>query len=449
MRFAAENVLDALAPTNFPLTEPGGAEGRARHRRAQLRARRAQLRARHGAAAAHPVDGRPLGVHGRRGPRGHARRGRAPHASCSSCIQYEPQTPKVRETPLLVVPPMINKYYVADLAPGRSMVEHFVGAGQQVFAISWRNPDERHADWGARRPTPARCIEALDAVRGDHAARRSPRARPVRGRDRALDCVVAHLAARGRARPDRRPDARRLRARQRATPGTAERAHGPRRRPRSRSPSRPRKRLPRRPRARRRVRVAAAERPDLELLGQQLPAGQGPAGLRHPLLERRHDQHARRRCTATSCELALDNALVRPGGATVLGHADRPVADHRRRLLVAGIADHITPWQSGYRTTQLLGSEPRFVLSTSGHIAAHGQPAGQREGELPGQRRATRRRRGVAARARPQRKGTWWDDWAAWLGERSGAERARPQALGGEGHKPLEPAPGTYVRAVA
>src|SRR6476620_352830 len=63
-------------------------------------------------------------------------------------IQYRPTTETVRAVPLLIVPPTINKFYIADLAPGRSIVEHYVNAGQQVFMMSWRNPDARHAGWG-------------------------------------------------------------------------------------------------------------------------------------------------------------------------------------------------------------------------------------------------------------------------------------------------------------
>jgi poly(3-hydroxyalkanoate) synthetase len=63
-------------------------------------------------------------------------------------IQYLPQSEKVSEYPLLMVPPVINKYYVLDLAPGRSLIEYLLREGQQVFAISWRNPDARHGDWG-------------------------------------------------------------------------------------------------------------------------------------------------------------------------------------------------------------------------------------------------------------------------------------------------------------
>jgi polyhydroxyalkanoate synthase subunit PhaC len=55
-------------------------------------------------------------------------------------IQYRPQTPTVRALPLLVVPPTINKYYILDLAPGRSLVEYLVEQGHQVFVMSWRNP---------------------------------------------------------------------------------------------------------------------------------------------------------------------------------------------------------------------------------------------------------------------------------------------------------------------
>src|SRR5580692_5384385 len=66
-------------------------------------------------------------------------------------IQYRPGTAAVREVPLLVVPPVINKFYVMDLAPGRSMAEYLADRGLQVFMISWRNPDARHAKWDLDR----------------------------------------------------------------------------------------------------------------------------------------------------------------------------------------------------------------------------------------------------------------------------------------------------------
>jgi hypothetical protein len=78
-------------------------------------------------------------------------------------IQYMPQTDQVRETPLLIIPPTINKFYVVDLAPGRSLIEHLVGSGQQVFIVSWRNPDQSGRDWGADAYCGA-IIAALDAI---------------------------------------------------------------------------------------------------------------------------------------------------------------------------------------------------------------------------------------------------------------------------------------------
>src|SRR5581483_8847270 len=78
-------------------------------------------------------------------------------------IHYQPQTDQVRETPLLVVPPTINKYYILDLAPGRSLIEYLVAQGQQVFAVSWRNPDQGQGHFDL--DTYARAIsEARDAV---------------------------------------------------------------------------------------------------------------------------------------------------------------------------------------------------------------------------------------------------------------------------------------------
>jgi len=61
-------------------------------------------------------------------------------------IQYEPQTKKVHETPLLIVPPWINKFYILDLTERKSFIRYVVSQGFTVFVISWVNPDERHAD---------------------------------------------------------------------------------------------------------------------------------------------------------------------------------------------------------------------------------------------------------------------------------------------------------------
>ncbi len=79
------------------------------------------------------------------------------------CIQYRPVTATVRQVPLLIVPPTINKFYVMDLAPGRSLVEYLTASGLQVFMISWRNPDARHAAWDFNTYGQA-VLDAMDAT---------------------------------------------------------------------------------------------------------------------------------------------------------------------------------------------------------------------------------------------------------------------------------------------
>src|SRR5580692_556489 len=78
-------------------------------------------------------------------------------------IQYRPVTPAVRHVPLLIVPPTINKFYVMDLAPGRSLAEYLAASGLQVFMISWRNPDARHAAWDFNTYGQA-ILDAMDAT---------------------------------------------------------------------------------------------------------------------------------------------------------------------------------------------------------------------------------------------------------------------------------------------
>ena len=115
--------------------------------------------------------------------------------------------------------------------------------------------------------------------------------------------------------------------------------------------------------------------------------------------------------------------------------------------VVAGIADHITPWQNAYRTRRTCSAPtPRFVLSTSGHIAALVNPPGNEKASFRVNDELPERAGGVAARARPARRARWWDDWTAWLGERSGARAARPaSSSAARATSRSATRPGTYV----
>jgi polyhydroxyalkanoate synthase len=354
-------------------------------------------------------------------------------------IQYRPATAAVRQVPLLIVPPTINKFYVMDLAPGRSLAEYLVASGLQVFMISWRNPDARHAAWDFNTYGQA-VLDAMDA-----AAR-------ITGCDQAAlmgTCsggiisamVAAHLADTGQ---QHRIAALTLMVTvlDQARAGLASAVISERTARMAAAASSARGYLDGRSLAE----VFAWLRPnDLiwnywvnnYLLGRKPPrfdilfwnadTTRMTAGLHRDFLR-----------------LGAANALVQPGGVTMLGSPVDLAAIDRDAYLVAGITDHICPWQSCYQSTQLLSGSNRFVLSTSGHIAAMVNPPGN---DKAGYQVA------LESPADPQEwlrqaesgRGSWWPDYVAWLGERCGPEKDAPPDLGGGGLAPICDAPGTYV----
>jgi polyhydroxyalkanoate synthase len=143
---------------------------------------------------------------------------------------------------------------------------------------------------------------------------------------------------------------------------------------------------------------------------------------------------------------AVDNALASPGGLTVLGTEIDLSRVDLDSYVVAGVADHICPWQSCYRGGQLLGGRTRFVLSSSGHIAALVNPAGNKKSGYQVSDDVTADAESWQ-RAAAARQGSWWPDYASWLGARSGGQIPAPRELGDKRYPVIEPAPGSYVRA--
>jgi polyhydroxyalkanoate synthase len=353
-------------------------------------------------------------------------------------IQYQPTTPQVRAVPLVMVPPTINKFYIADLAPGRSIVEHYVSSGQQVFMISWRNPDERHAGWGLDAYGQA-VLDAMDAVERATGSRRvSLQAFCSGGIITAM--VLAHLADQGQLE--------RIAAASFAVTvldwaraGTVGALMDPEAVREATEKSRRKGYLDGAALAE----VFAWLRPNdlvwnywvnnylqgkppaaFDILYWNADTTRMSAGLHRDFID-----------------LALGNTLTEPGAARML---DTPVdlsAIDVDSYVTAGIADHLCPWQSCYRTTQLLGGESRFVLSTNGHIASLVNPPTNPKSTFqvadstpPDPARWLERAETV--------KGSWWPDYMSWLGERSGEEIPAPETLGGE-LEVLGDAPGTYV----
>ena len=154
VRTVATNLHRRALAGEQPADQPGRAEGDGRGGRREPRPRRA---GRSHATPARRRTSRPTTTPSRsRSARTWPpRRARWCCAtSSSSCSSSLPSTDEVREFPLVIIPPMISKYYVVDLAPERSLVEYLSGRGQQVFSISWRQPREENADWDLSATSP-------------------------------------------------------------------------------------------------------------------------------------------------------------------------------------------------------------------------------------------------------------------------------------------------------
>jgi polyhydroxyalkanoate synthase len=439
LRFIAQNIVDALAPANAPLVNPEVIKGAIdtgglnflRGTRQFARDMREPPRLPANVDVSKFTVGRNLAL--------------SPGAVVLrderfELIQYQPATPEVREVPILLVPPMINKFYVMDLAPGRSQIEHLVQSRQQVFAISWRNPRAEHRDWGLDAYADA-VLEAFDAVLDISGSARAHILGYCAG-GLVTAATISHLA-----------DIGRLEQAASVSLGVCviDNEHS------NVLGALATEQI-------KNVALAASARKgyldgrDLAsvflwlrpneliwpyavsnwLLGKEPPAfdilywnadtTRMPAGLHRDFVE-----------------IASENSMCRPGGVTVLGSPVDLGAITVDSYVVAGAADHISTWQNCYRTTQLLGGRTRFVLSSSGHIAAIVNP--------PGNKRATYRAADEQTPPDSARweelattsQGTWWTDWEEWLAERSGGIHPAPTRLGNRRHKLVGAAPGEYV----
>jgi len=352
-------------------------------------------------------------------------------------IRYTPTTETVRAIPLLMVPPTINKFYITDLAPGRSIVEHYVAGGQQVFMISWRNPDERHAEWGLDTYGQA-ILDAMDAVeRATGQEKVSLQAFCSGGIISTM--LLAHLAATGRQ--DRVTSlSLAVTVLDWARAGTISALMDEESVKAATEKSRKKGYLD----GAQLAEVFAWLRPN-DLIWNYWVNNylQGKPPPNFDILYWNADTTRMSAALHRDfIDVALGNALTEPGKATMLGTPVDLSTVTVDAYITAGIADHLCPWQACYRSTQPLGGDSRFILSTSGHIASLVNP--------PGNPKSTFQ---VAADtpADPQQwltqaetvQGSWWPDYLTWLGERSGDEVPPPKTPGDL--EELAQAPGTYV----
>jgi polyhydroxyalkanoate synthase subunit PhaC len=352
-------------------------------------------------------------------------------------IRYRPTTETVRAVPLLMVPPTINKFYIADLAPGRSIVEHYLSAGQQVFMISWRNPDERHAAWNIDTYGQA-ILDAMDAVeQATGSAQVALQAFCSGGIITSM--VLAHLAATGGL--DRVAGlSLAVTVLDWARAGTVSALMDEESVKAATEKSRKKGYLD----GAQLAEVFAWLRPNdlvwnywvnnylqgkpppnFDILYWNADTTRMSAGLHRDFID-----------------IAIGNSLTENGRATMLGTPVDLSTVTVDSYVTAGIADHLCPWQSCYRSTQLLGGDSRFILSTSGHIASLVNPPGNPKSTFQVAESTPASAETWLGQAETI-QGSWWPDFMTWLGERSGEEV--PAASVGGDQKELAPAPGTYV----
>ena len=354
-------------------------------------------------------------------------------------LQYTPATPKVRSIPVLMIPPEINRYYVLDLAPGRSLVEFAVSQGIQVFMIVWRNPDSQlgHGKWGLNDYLAAE-------ERANEVVKKITRTEKINllglcAGGITLAYVLAHLAAVGDEsagaatfvvtmltgeKPNvvgmldtgqARTALEQAAAKEEIVPGSALRS------------------------------LFAMLRPN-DLVFNYLVSGwlKGESPAPFDVLAWNDD------ATRTTAKFAMESSRLSMDGWDGSGPIVLGVKTDFGKVScdsyhVGGYTDHITAWRACYDTAHLVGgSNKEMTLIRSGHIQSVVYPAD-----------STRYDRwyGPPTAADPDEwlktttveNGSWWRPWTEWLIARSGPQKAARATLGNRQYPPLHPAPGTYV----
>jgi polyhydroxyalkanoate synthase len=439
LRFVAGNIADALAPTNFLWSNPtalkatidSGGANLVKGARNLLRDLSTPPRLPASVDTSKFVVGENLA----------ATPGVVVHRSeVFELIQYAPSTETVREVPLMIIPPTINKYYAWDLSPGRSIMEWFLAQGMQVFTLSWTNPTAAQAHFNLDTYAGA-CVEAGRVVQEITGTGSLSVAAACSGGQIAA-ATVGHLVVSGRLghvaslglfvcaldRPQEGVIGA-LTTREAAAAAVAASA------------------------AKGYVdgsalaEIFAWLRPNdmiwnywvnNYLLGAPPPA--------FDILYWNQDSiRMTAGLQADMIRVAMENSMRIPGALTVLGTPIDLASADVPTYVLAGETDHIVPWQNAYRATQILGGTSRFVLVNSGHIQALVNPPD------PGSRRTYRVADAVPVdpdawlAGAAKHRGSWWPDYLRWLEPRSGEHKPKPKTLGSKGHEPIAAAPGRYV----
>ncbi|MBT9456194.1 MAG: class I poly(R)-hydroxyalkanoic acid synthase [Burkholderiaceae bacterium] len=365
-------------------------------------------------------------------------------------LEYKPLTAQVFERPLLMVPPCINKYYILDLQPENSLIRYAVSQGHRVFVVSWRNPDTSCVQLTWDDYIEDAAIKAIEVVQEISGAKTIDTLGFCVG-GTILSTALAVLAARGEQPAasvtllttlidfssngvlDIFVDEASVKLRDMTI--------GP----------------------------DAPTGPGL-LMGKDLAATfsflrpndlvwnyvvgnylKGEAPPPFDLLYWNGDSTnlpGPMYCWYLR-HTYLQNELIEPGKLTVCGEPVDLTSIKAPVYIYGSREDHIVPWDSAYRSTQVFAGKKRFVLGASGHIAGVINPPskGKRShwiGKATFPENAQDWFKGAT-----EYPGSWWTDWAEWLGEHAGKKIAAPKTPGNRKYKAIEPAPGRYVKAKA
>ncbi len=355
-------------------------------------------------------------------------------------IQYWPMGREVHKRPLLIAPPQINKFYVFDLVPEKSIVQLALRGGLQTFAISWKNPTPAESHFGLDTYVAA-MEEAVDVMR-DITGSEDINVWGSCSGAITMSAFLANLAARGEPKFHSTTVAvcvLDMAVAQNTTAGIFVT-------PESIVAAKSASQLAGVVEGRELARMFAWMRPnDLiwnywvnnYLLGNAPPA--------FDILYWNNDTtRLPARLHADFLDLIDVNPYVNAGRLEVRG---TPLDMRRVNMdsyVVAGVTDHITPWQGCYNTAKLYGDRSTFVLANSGHIQTLLNPPGNPKaffwtGAL---------RQGSAdawLEQAAKHAGSWWLHWLEWIKLRSGEMTSAPATLGNAENPPLGEAPGRYV----
>lgn len=439
--FLLDQYLNAIAPTNFPMTNPDVVKRTAETGGANLVAGFANLL--QDVAAGKGVVKRRTSDIFRKGETIAATPGSVVFQNdLFQLIQYDPATPDVHETPLVYVPPLVNRYYMIDLQPKSSLVKWLVDQGRTVFVISWVNPGAAHRDNGVAEYVRDGIVEAMDAARAATGAKSVDLFSFCLG-GTLVAVALAWLAAQKREKEANSAtligsmvdfgDMRDWSAFVHEAHLDALDNHL--------------------------EKQGFIDSTELQQLFSAVRANDliWSSVVNHYLLDKEapasdllywFEDGARipqafltsyNRGLLHGNKLTQAGAFEMDGVAIDLGKIKTPV------MLIALKDDHVSAWEAVYAGAKLFGGKVTFVLGGSGHNAGViNPPAANKHGYWTGDKLAPSADAWLDKATRHE--GSWWPHWDTWLSAQ-GVDKMVPARKPGSGKlKAIEPAPGSYVR---